>query len=219
MPEDQAGKAARSSRLRPQICILWFLSLGLLVSLAANIRQDRKTNALAMDLATLRQDSHKQMAALREAQSALLEQDLLRLDQLTTQFQKSSEDELRQAASLASRTRAELAKTVEQRHQEMITAISDLRMDLRSEANARENERNEVQKLDAEVTRNNRVADASAATAPPATPPARLVSEEKNSDEQASQPPAQKKGFWSRLNPFSRNKTKKQDSGDDGPAN
>jgi hypothetical protein len=217
MPEDQAGKAARSSRLRPHIWILWFLSLGLLVSLAENIRQDRKTNALAMDLATLRQDSQKQLAALREAQSGLLEQDLLRLDQVTTQFQKSSADELHQAASLASRTRAELAKTVEQRHQEMITAISDLRMDLRSEARARENQLNDVQKLDAEATHVSSVADSSAAN--PATPPARLVSEEKNSDEQVSQASAQKKGFWSRLNPFGRNKSKKQDSGDEGPAN
>jgi hypothetical protein len=220
MPEDQAGKAVHPRRMRPHTLALWCLCLGLLFSLAANIRQDRKTDALARDLAMLRQESQKQVTVLRDAQSASLEQDLLRLDQLTVQLQKTSEDELHQAATLASRTRAELAKTVEQRHQEMITAISDLRADLRSEENARAGQLNQVEKLDRNAPHTRGESDFS--TAPPAsnpaTPSATLVSAEKDREDQLSPAQAQKKGFWSKLNPFSRNKNKKREAADGGPA-
>src|SRR5579863_4510607 len=101
----EARKTNRPPQMSPQTLALWALFLGLLVSLSTNIRQDQKTQRLAQDLATLRQDNQKQIAALRDAQSASLEQDLLRLDQLTTQVQKTSEDEVQQAASLATRTR------------------------------------------------------------------------------------------------------------------
>jgi hypothetical protein len=220
MPEDKAGKAVRRPRIRPHTLVLWFLFLGLLVALSANIRLQRRTDALAQDLATLRQESQKQVATLRDAQSASLEQDLLRLDQLTTQLQKTSEDELQEAASLASRTRAELTKTVEQRHQEMITAISDLRADLRSTTNARASQLNPPQKPDRDAApRPSGASDLSPATTAvnsPA-PPATLVSADKDRDDSSpSQSP--KKGFWSKLNPFSRNKSKKQETADGSPA-
>jgi hypothetical protein len=112
MPDDPAGREIRSARMRPHTLVLWCLFLGLVVSLAANIRQERKTDALAQDLATLRLQSQKQVAELRDAQSATLEHDLLRLDQLTAQVQKTSQDEVQEAAELASKTRAELARTV-----------------------------------------------------------------------------------------------------------
>ncbi|MGP0072907.1 MAG: hypothetical protein ACLPWF_13360 [Bryobacteraceae bacterium] len=201
MPEAEAGKEARKTnrppRMSPQTLALWALFFGFLVALFANIRQDQKTERLAADFATLRQENQKEIAALRDAQSASLEQDLLRLDQLTTQVQKTSEDEVQQAASLASRTRAELARTVEQRHQEMITAISDLRADLRSEANSRTSQPN-VQKPITEDVPVPVVADFSA---PPA---ASLISQQKPSEEQPTPSPVQKKSFWSKLNPFSR---------------
>ena len=96
MPEAEAGKEARKTvrppQMSPQTLALWALFLGFLVSLFANIRQDQKTERLALDLATLRQENQKQITVLRDAQSASLEQDLLRLDQLTTQVQKTSED-------------------------------------------------------------------------------------------------------------------------------
>ena len=201
MPEAEAGKEVRKTvrppQMSPQTLALWALFLAFLVSLSANVRQDQKTERLAQDLATLRQENQKQIAVLRDAQSASLEQDLLRLDQLTTQVQKTSEDEVQQAATLASRTREELARTVEQRHQEMITAISDLRADLRSEANGRTSQPN-AQKT---ITEDVPVPVAADFSAPPALS---LISEHKSSEEQPTPPPVQKKSFWGKLNPFSR---------------
>jgi hypothetical protein len=212
MPEDQAGIAARSKQMRPHTLVLWVLFLGLVVSFAMNVTQDKKIDSLTLDLAALRQENLKQIAELRDAQSASLEQDLLRLDQLATELQKSNQDELHQAASLANRTRAELARTMEQRHQEMITAISDLRADLRSEANvgaAQLKTTQQVQTAHREALPGGVESDSSVANAAShlALTQATLVSEEKNREEQAEQPTPSataKKGFWSRLNPFSR---------------
>jgi hypothetical protein len=219
MPDDPAGKEIRSVRLRPHTLVLWCLFLGLVVSLAANIRQERKTDALAQDLATLRQESQKQVAELRDAQSATLEHDLLRLDQLTAQVQKASQDQVEEAAALASKTRAELARTVEQRHQEMITAISDLRADLRSTANVRAGQLNQVPKLDRDTAHPGSETEFSAVNAAGnSSPPTATLVSEKEREEQPSASPAQKKGFWSKLNPFNRNKNKKQETADGSPA-
>jgi hypothetical protein len=220
MPQELTGnvtsKVARSPRLRPHALVAWFLFLGLLVSLTANVREDRRMNALAADLATVREESQKQIAVLRDAQSGSLEQDLVRLDQLATQVQKTSQDEMQEAAALANRTRAELAKTVEQRHQEMITAISDLRADLRTEVRASQS--NSVQKPDRDAPQASGSFPPATAAAKPAIPAATLVSEETDRDAQSSAPPAQKRTFWSKLNPFGRNKSRKQETSDSSPA-
>jgi hypothetical protein len=149
-----------------------------------------------------------------------LEEDLLRLDQLTTQVQKATEDAREQATSLASRTRSELTKSVEERHQEMISTMSDLRADLRSQKNAAPGQPNELEKPDRDTPRLSsetassrpaRLQDSSSATTS-------LVSEQKTGEEPPSHPDAKKKRFWSRLNPFSRNKNKQQDSAVHGTA-
>jgi hypothetical protein len=219
MPQELTGRVARPPRMRPYTLVVWFLFLGLLVSLAANIREDRKMNALAGDMATLRAENQKQVAVARDAQSASLEQDLLRLDQLTTQVQKTSQDELQEATTLANRTRAELAKTVEQRHQEMIMAISDLRADLRSEVNAKASQLNQVQKPDRDAPQTVSGSDFPAATAAgrPAISVATLVADETDREQERSPPAAQKKTFWSKLNPFGRNRIKKQETADSSP--
>ncbi len=216
MQQELTGKVARPVRLRPHALVAWFLFLGLLVSLAANVREDRRMNALASDLATVREESQKQVAVLRDAQSASLEQDLVRLDQLTTQVQKTSQDELQEAAALANRTRAELAKTVEQRHQEMITAISDLRADLRTEVRASQS--NSVQKPERDTPQASGAFPPATAAAKSAIPAATLVSEETDRDAQSIVPAAPKRSFWSKLNPFGRNKSRKQETFDTSPA-
>jgi small-conductance mechanosensitive channel len=210
MPDDQAAKTVRFPQLRPYTSVLWVLFLGLVVAFATITTQDRKIAGLTQDLAALRQESQKQMADLRAAQAASLEQDLLRLDQLTTQVERTSADEAQQAMSLANKTRADLARTVEQRHQEMITAIKDLRADLRSEG-TRANQLRPAPAPDRSVHY------VSALDAPPAVSTA-AVSENILPPEQAAPPPFQKKGFWSKLNPFAKNKAKKQETAEDAPA-
>lgn len=187
--------------------VLWALFLGLVVAFATNMTQDRKIEALTRDLATVRQETQKQVALLHEAQSAALEQDLLRLDQLNNQLQKTEEEQRKQAATLTNQTRAVLAKTVEQRHQEMIRAISDLRADLRSESDAKANEESRAQRPDADPPKATGALDASnviAANNSAGAPAA--ASEEKDGDDVSSTTAPQKKSFWSKLNPFGRNK-------------
>jgi hypothetical protein len=208
MLDEKWIRAIRIPPINPNTLTLVMLSVGLVVLLAANVRQDRKAGRLEQDLASLRQQTQKQIAELRDAQSATLEHDLLRVDELTTLFQKS-QDELQQATSIANQRRTELGKIIEQRHQEMITAISDLRADLRSEAGAKTSHSVPVQSpnpgmLDANAAL--RVSSLVQADAP-ADPVAKLISEK---DTEAADAPPQKKGFWSRLNPFNRNKKKQE---------
>ena len=110
-------------RVPNQTLILWLLLLGIALLFGGGVYQDQRANGLARNLASVRQDTQKQIAELRAAQTASLEQDLLRLDQLTAQVQTTSGDILRQSTLAADRTKAELASTVEQRHQEMIRAL------------------------------------------------------------------------------------------------
>jgi len=140
MQEKRLEPAARAARVPQKTLILWLLFLGVVLSFCGNIYQDLRAEALARNIASVRQDTQKQIAELRAAQTASLEQDLLRLDQLTGQVQKTSEDLLRQSTLAADRTKAELAKTVEQRHQEMIRALSDIRSDLRATVTAKQNQ-------------------------------------------------------------------------------
>ncbi len=211
MPDDQAPKRARLPHITPYTSVLWVLFLGLVVAFATITTQDRKISGLTQDLASLRQESQRQIADIRAAQAAALEQDLLRLDQLTTQVERTSADEAQEAVSLANKTRADLARTVEQRHQEMITAIKDLRADLRSETGTRANQLRPAPAPDRSVHY------ISALDAPPAVSTA-SASENVLPPEQPAPPAFQKKGFWSRLNPFAKNKAKKQETAEDAPA-
>lgn len=221
VPDDLGARRFRS-HIRPRTVALWILFAGLAVSLVANIRLERKTAGLLTDMANLRQDTQAQIAELRQAQSASLEQDLLRLDELTTQLQKSDQDEQHETLSLTNKLRAELARTVEQRHQEMITAVSDLRADLRAASGIKKPQANDVQRTSpgdgshsnvtvhlASVTGDTPAGDVTKTLISDAVPP-------------AGPPPAphaKKKKFWSKLNPFSRSKNDKNpDSGQSDPA-
>lgn len=210
MPDTHSTNPVRPAKVRFNTVSVW-LFIGLIASFTANFLQNRKTDALAVDLAALRHDSEKQIADLRQGQSGLLEQDLLRLDQLTTQLQKSDEKEQQQATALANRMRADLARTVEQRHQEMITAISDLRADLRVAENLKSATANKFQKSDDGDAESEKGPASSPAATPPA-PPAKLVSDTTHEEPPVASPAsAKKKGFWSKLNPFNRSKEKKQE--------
>jgi hypothetical protein len=212
MQEDRVQKAARLPSPHFYIVVLWLAFFGMLISLSRIVYQDQKLDRLGRDLNLLRQQNQKEISDLREAQSALLEQDLLRLDQLNKQVTKTNEDVLAQAKTLANRTKSELAKTVEQRHQETIRAITDVRADFRSDANVRASQPNEVQKPATDGSQANGELDFSGRTAEAnsPTPPRTLVSEGK---EQPAPSGSQKKGFWSKLNPFKgRNKAPKQET-------
>jgi len=218
MPEGQATAPAlaprmRRAALRPQTMILCLLAVGLVISLAANVRQEQKTQSLAEDLTSLRLRSDRQMADLREAQSALLEQNVRRWDQITTQVRNSTEDEQRRVAASASRMRAEMKKAAEQKHQEMVSAISGVKADLQAEESARARQVQEIEQdrqaqrattLDFLSPSNRDHSSAASAV---------LASDTKPADDPPPPRVEKKKGFWNKLNPFSR--AKKHDSASD----
>lgn len=211
-PNQKLKRAIPVPPIGPNTLTLVLLSVGLIVLLAANVRQDRKAGRLEQDLASFREQTQKQIAELREAESAVLEHDLMRIEDLNTQLQ-NSQDELQQATKIANQRRAALGRIVEQRHQEMITAISDLRADLRTEVDAKASHSVSAPSLKPGVLDANaaiRVSSQLQADAP-ADPVSKVISE---NDSEATYDPPQKRGFWSRLNPFSRNK-KKQEAGED----
>jgi hypothetical protein len=101
----------------------------------------------------------------------------------------------------------------------MIMAISDLRADLRSEVNAKASQLNQVQKPDRDAPQTVSGSDFPAATAAgrQAISVATLVADETDREQERSPPAAQKKTFWSKLNPFGRNRIKKQETADSSP--
>jgi hypothetical protein len=197
MPVDRPETAVRVDRVPNQTLILCLLFLGIVISFARNTYQDQKADVLSRNIASVRQDTQKQITELREAQTASLEHDLLRLDQLNAQLQATSEDILRQSTMAADRTKAELARTVEQRHQEMIRALSDIRSDLRANINVKQGQ---VASSELPERPTVDVAAVSSFSDRPAPAPAETIVVEQNPAGQATS----KKGFWSKLNPFNR---------------
>ena len=212
MQENRSEPAARTAGVPHQSLILWLLFLGVALSFGGNVYQDLRANALEKNLASVRQETQKQIADLREAQTASLEQDLLRLDQLTGQVQKTNEDILRQSTMAADRTKAELARTVEQRHQEMIRALSDIRSDLRTNTNAKQSPGpRDIQEASSQPEQpSGEVAAAAGRSTVSNTShqTALLPSDTEAVEQDQPQEPNGKKRFWSKLNPFSRNKKK-----------
>lgn len=217
MAENRAPQPVRLPSPNLYSVILWLAFLGMLLSLSYAVYQNQKLDRLSRDFNLLRQQSQKDISDLRDAQSASLEQDLLRIDQLSAQVDKTNQTLLDQATTLASRTRAELAKTVEQRHQEMIRAISDVRADLRADANAKASQpaKGFQQNLNPISQRDTKevVAANSALAANSTTPTASVASTAVHEDDSPA-PEPKKKHFWSKLNPFKQKKQQDSSSAD-----
>jgi hypothetical protein len=218
MPGEPLPKTTRQRRIHPQSVILWLLFLGLVVSFGANIREDHEISDLTMDVQVLRQESERQIAALREAQSSTSGQDLTRLQQLTTELQRADEQDRRQVAATAPRKRLDLPKSVEEKHQETVTTISDSGVDARSTATPKPSPVGDLQKPHSEVSQppSQAFVPASQRTIEHPAPVSAATVEDKTYEPPPA--PAPKKRFWSKLNPFARNKNKHQHNESDGVA-
>ncbi len=215
MPDEQP-KSPRRPRLHPQTVIPWLLFLGLVVSFGANIRAEHEIGDLTMDLQTLREESQRQLAALREAQTTSSGQDLARLDQLTTQLQRANEEDRQKIAESTTKMRSDLTKTVEQRHQEVVHAIADVRADVKSAATAKPSPFTENQKPHSEGPQaiSQQVNPWTSRTVEPVAPPASSAAQEEKAVEPlSSSAAAPKKHFWSKLNPFGHKKHQQNGEG------
>jgi hypothetical protein len=214
MAENRVEKAVGLSSPRLYNLVLWLAFFGMVIGLSRIVFEEQKIDQLQHDLHLLSLQSQQEITDLRNAQSASLEQDLLRLDQLSTQLTKTNQDVLNQAKTLANGTKSDLSKTVEQRHQEMIRAISDVRSDIRpgTNANAAAPAR-EAPIASAEVEAGSGEVDTPHSSATNrSSSSATVASSDAHEDPPAAARP-KKKRFWEKLNPFGR---KKQEAGASG---
>ncbi len=168
------------------------------------IRQQR----LEHDLDLGRRSTERQIEDVRKAVSGVLQQDLLRYDELNKRLQAVSTTAIEQAKSDVKRNRSELATTFA-RKQDVTTQLSDLRSELKQDTafnltqlssdlqETNSDLKRVVSKLDitnAKVESNSeQLEQGSLAAAPTARP-------------EHEQVPPKRKRFWSKLNPFSKNK-------------
>src|ERR1700676_3892794 len=138
MTENDSKSA--TNRPRSYSLVMPLLFAGMLFALAGNVYQALKAARFEHHVDLMQKSTQRQIADVKEAVSGVLEQNLLRYDELNKQLQSVSataveqtKAEVKQAEAEVKRSRSELAKTVEQRHQEVVTQLSDLRSDLRED--------------------------------------------------------------------------------------
>jgi exonuclease VII large subunit len=117
---------------RSHTVILSLLGLGMLAALAGNVYQFVRAEQVARSVEVLQQRTQSQIAKLGDAASASMEENQQRFDALKNQLQGAAAATLRQARSEVKKSGTQLAKTVEQKHQEMASELSDLKQDTSS---------------------------------------------------------------------------------------
>jgi hypothetical protein len=186
---------------------------GIVLALAGNVYQVIRQQRLEHELDLGHRSTERQIADVKEAVSGVLQQDLLRYDELTKQLQAISTTAVEQAKSEVKRNSSELAKTFARRHQDVLTQLSDLRSDLRQDTAFKLTQvSSDLQKTDSNLKRVVSELD---------TMKGKVESNSEELEEQLAAAPAarpehelapKKKKFWSKLNPFSKMKSASSDS-------
>lgn len=213
MAENDSNSSKKGARPHSYSMAVPLLFLGMLLALAGNVYQFLRAERFEHDVELMQKSTQRQIADVKEAVSGVLEQNLLRYDELSKQLQGVTATTLEQAKSEVKRSRSELAKTMERRHQEVVTQLSDLRSDLREDTTSKLGQissdlektgselRRVASNLEGEsgrITSNNSLEPTPAPAVAHAEPPAH---------EQLA-PAPRKKQFWSKLNPFKYGKKK-----------
>ncbi|HTR39895.1 MAG TPA: hypothetical protein VMH80_28680 [Bryobacteraceae bacterium] len=188
-----------------------------MLSLAGNAYQFIRQQRVEHDLDLRERSSERQIADMKEALSGVLQQDLLRYDELNKQLQTVGASAVAQAKSAVKRDTSALAKTFE-RDQDVLTQLSDLKSDWRQDTASQLTQLSSaVQRTDSDLKRvvseldttngkvehNSEELEEHLAAAPAARP----------EHEQAGGAAAPRtKRFWSKLNPFSKKKSASADS-------
>jgi len=203
MSTNESVKATDVRGLPWHVVATWLLLPAIVLPLF--IRQQR----LEHDLDLGRRSTERQIEDVKEALSGVLQQDLLRYDELNKQLQAISTTAVEQAKSDATRNSSELAKTFA-RKQDVVTQLSDLRSDLRQDTAFKLTQlSSDLQKTDSDLKRvvneldttnkkvesnSEKLEEHSFAAAPPARP-------------EHEHGAAKKQKLWSKLNPFSKKKS------------
>ena len=134
MAESDSNRPSKGSRPGSHSMVMPLLFLGIALALAGNVNQFLRAKRFERDVNQMQKSTERQIADAKEAISGVFEQNLLRYDELSKQLQGVTATTLEQARSEVKRSRSGLSKTMERRHQEMVTQLSDLRSDLRDDA-------------------------------------------------------------------------------------
>src|ERR1700730_13433980 len=133
MAENDSNTPRDRSRPRSYSMVVPLLFLGMLLALAGNVYQFLRAERFEHDVELMQRSTQRQVADVKEAMSGVLEQNLLRYDELRKKLQGVTATTLEQARSEVKRSRSELARTMDRRHQEVVTQLSDLRSDLKDD--------------------------------------------------------------------------------------
>jgi methyl-accepting chemotaxis protein len=189
----------------------------MLLALAGNVYQFLRAERFEHDVELMQKSMQRQVADVKEAVSGVLEQNLLRYDELSKQLQGVTATTLEQARSEVKRSRSELARTIDRRHQEVVTQLSDLRSDLREDTASKLGQiSSDLERTGSELKRvanNLDVASGKVASNNPLDPtPAPVVAHAEPAAHKGPAPAPRKKLFWSKLNPFKYGKKKPEES-------
>lgn len=189
------------------VAATWLLLLAIVLPIF--IRQQR----IEHDLDLGRRSTARQIEDVREALSGVLQQDLLRYDELNKRFQAISATAVEQAKSDVKRNSPELATTFA-RKQDVAMQLADLRSELKQDTAFKLTQlSSDLQKTNSDLKRvvskldmtnakfesnSEQLEERSLTAAPRARPEHEPV-------------PPKRKRFWSKLNPFSKNKAASSD--------
>jgi hypothetical protein len=128
MAENDSNSSKKRARPRSYSMVVPLLFLGMLSALAGNVYQFLKAERFEHDVDLMQKSTQRQIADVKEAVSGVLEQNLLRYDELSKQLQGVTATTLDQARYEVKRSRSELARTIDRRHQEVVTQLSDFKV-------------------------------------------------------------------------------------------
>src|ERR1700730_3421722 len=137
MAENDSNSSGKRIRPRSYSMVVPLLFLGMLLALAGNVYQFLRAERFEHYVELMQKSTQRQVTDVKEAMSGVLEQNLLRYDELSKQLQGVTATTLEQARSEVKRSRTELARTIARRHQEVVTQLSDLRSDLREDTTSK----------------------------------------------------------------------------------
>ena len=121
MSQNEVGK--------PRTGVIWVLFLGLAIAIGGNIYESMCRDRLESDLASARIATQQQMTKLNDTTKGALLEAQQRFDALESQAQGAADTNLRQVRSELKKTNTQLVDGVEQKRQQLMSQLADLRVD------------------------------------------------------------------------------------------
>jgi hypothetical protein len=109
--------------------VIWVLFLGLAIAIGGTVYESMCRDQLARDLARAQVTTQQQMTRINDTTKAAILEAQQRFDALEGQVEGAADTNLRQVRSELKRTNTQLVDGVEQKRQQLMSQLSDLRVD------------------------------------------------------------------------------------------